>query len=684
MKCLVTGGAGFIGSHLAEALIEKGHDVVVLDNLSTGNLRNVPKKAKFIRADIQDDLEKLLKEQKIDYVFHLAADASVRRSFNDTLENANTNIIGALNIIDFCVKKKVKKIVFSSSAAVYSPEAKMPITEESKIGPISPYGITKRTIENYLESMKSAKGLDYVILRYSNVYGPRQNPTGEAGVISIFVNNALIGNPINIFGDGKQTRDFIFVKDVVSANIRAMNIKSGIYNISSGKETAINELAKNIASALKSSSKIEHLPEISGELRRSLLLTKKISSFGWKQKYDLDSGLNETINWMKENSAMLNADKSKKRKKILEVCVFSAGGCGVFARVKQESQILAKKGYEVRIFSSNFTKGSDEIAPAYDRIGDILIRRFPAKKIGGESFSYFNYANEALKFKPDAIIVHSYRHIHTLKALGIAKKIGAKAYLVTHAPFAREGFRKGFQNKIVWAYDKFFSPFYIKRFSKIIAISNWELPYLKSLGLPKQKIDYIPNGIPPEFFSMKKSEKEQNKIFFLGRVSPIKRMEVVIRALPLLKDKKIVFEIAGPQEEEYANYLKNLIKKEKLEKRIIFTPPIYDIEAKIKKIDSARFCILPSQSEGMPQGLVEYMARSKITIGSDNLGNADIIKDGKNGFLFKVDDYKDLARVMNKILDMKTEEMDRIKGDSLESVRGFAWDKVILKIEKLI
>ncbi len=236
----------------------------------------------------------------------------------------------------------------------------------------------------------------------------------------------------------------------------------------------------------------------------------------------------------------------------------------------------------------------------------------------------------------------------------------------------------------MWAYDKFFSPFYIKKFNKVIAISHWELPYLKSLGLPKSKIEYIPNGIPSEFFTLKKSGKEQNKIFFLGRVSPIKRLEVVIKAMPLIKDKNIIFEIAGPQEEEYTNYLKDLIKKEKLEKRVIFSPPVYDVEKKINKIDSARICILPSQSEGMPQVLIEYMARSKIVVASDNLGNADIIKDRKNGFLFKVDDYENLAEVLNMILSTDDKKLKVIRKNALDRVRDFEWSKVVLKIEKLI
>lgn len=368
--------------------------------------------------------------------------------------------------------------------------------------------------------------------------------------------------------------------------------------------------------------------------------------------------------------------------RVLEVCMFSAGGCGVFARVNQEAQMLSKKGHEVRIYSTNFVKGSEETALEDDKVGEVIIKRFPAKKLGGESFSYFNYKAEALEFRPEAIIVHAYRHIHTVQALKIARKLKAKVFLVTHAPFARE--RKGMQNKIVWLYDKIFAPGYIKKYDKVIAISKWEMPYLEALGLKKSKIEYIPNGIADEYFSIKPRGKTEDKILFLGRVSPIKNLEAVIEALPFLKDKKIIFEIVGPKEEEYYNKLKRLVKYIGLGKRVVFSEPIYDLKKKIAKIDSAKICILPSKSEGMPQSLIEYLARGKVTIGSNIPGNADLIKDGKNGFLFNLDKPEELARVMNRVLSTKKIGLDKIKKNSIEGVRGFSWSRIIDKIGSLI
>jgi glycosyltransferase involved in cell wall biosynthesis len=372
--------------------------------------------------------------------------------------------------------------------------------------------------------------------------------------------------------------------------------------------------------------------------------------------------------------------------KILELTNYSAGGCGVFERAKQESLLLSEKGYEVQIFSSNFTKGSKEIAPEFDKIGGVIIRRFSGKKLGGESYLKWNFEEAALEYKPDIIIAHGYRHLHTFKAIKVAKRLNARIYLVTHAPFARSETRKSYENIIVWTYDKFFAPSYLKKFDKIIAISKWELPFLKDLKIPEEKIEYIPNGIPDEFFSIKpnKSKTRMSKLLYFGRVSKIKRIETIIKALALIKNKNFTLEIAGPGEEEYVNELKKIIMDLHLEEKIKFTPAIYDIKNKIDKIDSADICILASKTEGMSQSLVEYLSRGKIVIASNNLGNADLIENNKNGFLFEVDNEEELAELINGLSDKDEKELNEIRKQARVSVEGFAWSKIIKKIENLV
>jgi len=372
--------------------------------------------------------------------------------------------------------------------------------------------------------------------------------------------------------------------------------------------------------------------------------------------------------------------------KILELCNFSAGIDGVFARVKEESIRLAERGHEIRIFSSNIVKGSDKTAPETEKIGNIIIKRFHTKKLGGESYMTWNLGNKLekaiIEFKPNVIIAHSYRHTHTVIGSKIAKKIGAKAFLVTHAPFARSGTRSFIANLYVnLIHDPFVGKATLQRFDKIIAITRWEIPYLLDLGVKKEKIKYIPNGIPEEFFTQKHHAKEQNKILFLGRISPIKSIETIIQALPLIGDKSIKLEIVGPAEQEYLKYIKSLIKELKLENRIVFSPAVYKIKEKIKKIDSAKIFVLPSKSEGMPQSLIEAMAREKIVIASDNLASKDLIVNEKNGHLFQIGNPKDLANKINLALE---KNQNKIKKVASSSVLQFSWSNIIKKIEKLI
>ena len=304
-KAIVTGGAGFIGSFVVDNLIDKNFDVFVIDNLSTGNVGNLNKKIfknrKFYFNNIlNEEISEIFAKERPNYVFHLAAQINVRKSIKDPIEDSKTNILGSLNILNCCVKSGVEKIIFSSSGgAIYSDGCKIPSSELEEESPMSPYGIAKLSVEKYLEFYKNVHGLDYVSLRYSNVYGPRQNSGGEAGVVSIFINKILSGKNPLINGSGEQTRDYIFVKDVSDANIMALNL-SGIFNVGTGKETSVNELFKKIAYEMNYNQGEVHGPEINGEIMTSCLDAGKLRSQGWSPKYDLDSGLKETINYFKE------------------------------------------------------------------------------------------------------------------------------------------------------------------------------------------------------------------------------------------------------------------------------------------------------------------------------------------------------------------------------------------------
>jgi glycosyltransferase involved in cell wall biosynthesis len=366
--------------------------------------------------------------------------------------------------------------------------------------------------------------------------------------------------------------------------------------------------------------------------------------------------------------------------KILELCNFSAGGCGVFARVKREALLLKNLGYEVKIFSSNLEKGTNKIVPERDFYQDIEITRFPAKRLGGESFMRWNFKKSALEYSPDIIICHSYRHLHTLSAIKIAKKLNAKIFLVTHAPFARE--RGIINNIIVKLFDFLVGKKALKKYDKIIAITKWELPYLNELGISNEKIAYIPNGLTNEFFN-KARKKEQNQIIFLGRISPIKDLSTIIRSLALLDNKNIKLKIHGPAEPQYLQELSSLVASLNLANRVAIVNEVYDSKQEIEELDSSKIFILASISEGMPQVLIEALSREKLVIASNNLGNADIISNQENGFLFRVGDSDDLASKIDYILSMNKSALAKIRKNARLKAEEFAWDKLIKKLTDL-
>jgi len=302
-KVIVTGGAGFIGSHVVDLYIESGWDVLVIDDLSTGRIENINKKADFLKMDIRDKrIFEVIKKFSPDIVNHHAAQINLRKSVDEPVYDAEVNIVGTVNILEGMRHAGVSRIIFASTGgAIYGETDLIPTPETAVPSPLSPYGIAKRACELYIDYYSKVWGFRPAILRYGNVYGPRQDPYGEAGVIAIFVSKILKGETPVIFGDGNQTRDYVFVKDVAIFNLMASEREfSGIYNVGTGIETSVNALFSSISKNMNASiSPIYDSPR-PGELRRSCLKIDKIRSTGWNF-LPLEEGLKETIKWFRVN-----------------------------------------------------------------------------------------------------------------------------------------------------------------------------------------------------------------------------------------------------------------------------------------------------------------------------------------------------------------------------------------------
>lgn len=301
-KILVTGGAGFIGSHQVDALIDEGCRVVVVDNLTTGARENVNPQAKFYEVDVRSEkLSEIFEEEKPEFVFHFSAQINVNRSVEDPVFDADVNIIGSLNLLECCVANKVKKIIFSSTGgALYGEADIVPTPEDYPCAPVSPYGIAKFTVENYLRFYGEQFGLNYAVMRYANVYGPRQNSKGEAGVISIFIEKMLSGLEPAIHGDGHQTRDYVFVEDVVRANMLAFESDvSGVYNVGTAKQTTVNEIFELIKNALNFPGAARFADVFSGQAVSCLSFEKINQELGWRPRVVLEEGIKQTIEWFK-------------------------------------------------------------------------------------------------------------------------------------------------------------------------------------------------------------------------------------------------------------------------------------------------------------------------------------------------------------------------------------------------
>lgn len=306
MKVLITGGAGFIGSNVADGLLDKNYDVVIVDDLSNGKEENIPEKAKFYKCDIRDKkIYDIFQAEKPDIVIHNAAQLSVRVSVENPLMDADINIMGGLNVINACNETKIKKIIFASSGGtVYGEQEYFPADENHPKNPVCPYGVAKLATENYLYYFYKTFGLEYISLRYANIYGPRQDPYGEAGVVAIFCRRILEGkNPI-INGDGLQTRDYVYVGDAVDANIKAIESTFvGPVNIGTCKETSVIELFK-LLEQISGKDDIEkvHGPAKEGEQRRSQLsyrLAREV--LGWHPEVSIEKGLRLTYDWFKNH-----------------------------------------------------------------------------------------------------------------------------------------------------------------------------------------------------------------------------------------------------------------------------------------------------------------------------------------------------------------------------------------------
>ena len=304
MKILVTGGAGFIASHITDAIINEGHSVTVVDNLSTGFEKNVNPKAKFVKADIVDSsLLQLFEKEKFDVVNHHAAQMDVRKSVADPSFDANTNILGTINLLQCCIKTGVKKFMFASTGgAVYGEQSYYPADEIHPTAPLSPYGISKLAVEKYLFFYKSQYDFEYTVLRYANIYGPRQNSKGEAGVVAIFSTKLLANEQPIINGTGKQTRDYVFVGDVVKANLITLKDDAcDIYNVGTAKETDVNELFNKLNKLAGSNKEEKHGPAAPGEQMRSVITSEKLfKKFNWKPSTTLDNGLKETVEYFRK------------------------------------------------------------------------------------------------------------------------------------------------------------------------------------------------------------------------------------------------------------------------------------------------------------------------------------------------------------------------------------------------
>ncbi|MBI5332500.1 MAG: NAD-dependent epimerase/dehydratase family protein [Candidatus Aenigmarchaeota archaeon] len=301
MKIIVTGGAGFVASHAVDKLIAKGHDVIVIDNLTNSSEANINPKAKLVQKSILDNLSSEF--HGIDVVIHHAANVFVTKSIEDPVFDAQINIMGSLNILEHCRKAGVKKIIYANSGGAAAGENSRIVTESSLIKPLCPYGVSKHTVEHYLFVYNLLYGLKYTSLRYANIYGPRQNPRAEGGVVAIFIDKMLNNEQPVIYGNGGQTRDLVYVEDVADANMLALTkADNQCINIGTGKDTSVNQLFKTLKKILEYKKEPIYKPARKGEIIRSVLSPRKAKSLlGWVPKHTLEQGLKKTVDYYRQS-----------------------------------------------------------------------------------------------------------------------------------------------------------------------------------------------------------------------------------------------------------------------------------------------------------------------------------------------------------------------------------------------
>jgi len=371
--------------------------------------------------------------------------------------------------------------------------------------------------------------------------------------------------------------------------------------------------------------------------------------------------------------------------KIVFVCIYSHPSiCGVWNRVYNLSKMLIEKGHEVHVFSTNFIKGTSEKSSEYEDFEGIHIHRFKPFFSLGENVKFWNFFSKMKQVNPDFIFAEVYRHPHTYYALRAAKELNKPIFLITHAPFVSPDLRSNFGNFVAGFYDKYIGKKTINQFDRIIAITKWEMPYLINIGVDEKKISYIPNGIPNEFFKIKR--KKGKGILFFGRISPVKDLETLIMALSrvVIEYPDIEIKIAGPAEDNYKEKLIQLVRNLNLEKNVIFIPAVYKLDDKIKLIDESEIFVLPSKREAMPQSLIEAMARGKIVIASDNPGSKEIIGE-KNGFLFPISDSGKLAdRIIYSLSKKNEKKLNETRRNAVSKSENFNWEKIFSDFNKLI
>ncbi|HEU5171500.1 MAG TPA: NAD-dependent epimerase/dehydratase family protein [Gemmatimonadales bacterium] len=313
-RVLVTGGAGFIGSHIAEAYLAAGWEVTVLDDLSRGHQRNVPRAARFVRADIRSpEARQLVAEGRFEVLNHHAAQIDVRVSVERPAYDAHINLVGFVNLLEGAGEGGVRRVVFASSGGVvYGETDVFPTPETDPKRPVSPYGVSKLAGEYYLRALGALRGFEGVAMRYANVFGPRQDPKSEAGVVSIFVSRVLGGRPMTVFGDGSQTRDYVFVRDVARANVLASScplapadgIDAAAINIATGRERTVLEVADAVMGVMQARVPREFAPARPGELLRSTLdVSKAARVLGWRPEHSFESGLTDLVAWFREEAS---------------------------------------------------------------------------------------------------------------------------------------------------------------------------------------------------------------------------------------------------------------------------------------------------------------------------------------------------------------------------------------------